>query len=358
MTHPGSPRPAAGIPPADAEWDRFVASSEHGHLLQAAAWGRFRQGQGWRTRRVWLPSAAGRPALGAQLLVRGGPGLRWAYLPRGPVAAPDDDRLDELWRAIGLASRDCAFVRLEPHWADGPKAQAALARPGLRPAPPVQPPSTLLLDLADGPDALLAAMKPKWRYNIGLASRRGVVVRLGAGASDWEGFETLVQGTARRNGFHARPQGYYRGVGEAFGASARLYLAELEGEMLAGILVVHWAGTATYLYGGSGDRHRDVMPNHLLQWRAIQDACAAGLGHYDFWGIPDAVGRAAVLGRTLPREGDDGDGLWGVWGFKRGFGGRVWRAVGAADLVHAPLRHALATRLMAGGWRGLLRGPR
>lgn len=354
--YPAEPAPPE-TPPDEGRWDAEFAASGLGHFLQSAAWARFRGPQGWALRRVSIPGAAGSLPLGAQLLVRGRRPFRWAYLPRGPVAARDDPRLPQLWHAIRQAARDCAFVRIEPHWPDDEASRRALAEAGLLPAPPVQPPSTLLLDLEGGAEALLAAMKPKWRYNIGLAERRGVSVRRGRGAADWTVFEALVQGTALRNGFHARPPGYYRAAGEAFGERARLYLAEFAGSPLAGILVLHWGTTATYLYGGSSDQMRELMPNHLLQWRAISEACDAGLATYDFWGIPDAVGRAAVAGEPLPATGDDGDGLWGVWGFKRGFGGRVWRAVGAEDLVLSPLRHSLARRLQAGGWRGLLRRP-
>lgn len=355
MTWQHSRPPTLGPSPDDQRWDAEVAASEQGHFLQSSAWARFRRAQGWVSRRLRLPGRDGAAPLGAQILVRGRRPSRWAYVPRGPVASPDDPRLPDLWSAIRAACADCVFVRVEPQWPDTPVARSALRAAGLLPAPPVQPPSTLLLDLADGAPSLLAAMKPKWRYNIGLAERKGVVVRRGREAADWAAFEALVQGTARRNGFHARPPGYYRAAGEAFGQAAHLLLAEADGQVLAGILVLHWGDTATYLYGGSSDHHRERMPNHLLQWRAIEGACAAGLARYDFWGVPDAVGLAGMAGQPLPTAGDDGDGLWGVWGFKRGFGGRAWRAVGAADLVIAPFRHALALRLQAGSWRGLLR---
>lgn len=342
-----SPDPIVDHRPSTTDWDAFVQDAPHGHFLQASAWAAVRATQGWRSRRVVLRDrGSGRILAGAQTLVRGRPGLRMAYLPRGPVAAPEDPRLPLLAAAVYAGTADCVFTRFEPHWTDTVATRRVLENLGLREAEPVQPPSTLLLDLAPGAAALLAGMKQKWRYNIRVAERRGVSVSLVDDEAGWDRFEGLVHHTARRNAFASRPAGYYRAVARAFGPAARLYLARLEGQTLAGILVLHWGRQATYLYGGSSDLSRDAMPNHLLQWRAIQDAAAAGLDTYDFWGIPDALGLAAAAGRE-PDDAEAGsDGLWGVWGFKRGFGGRVWRTVGAWDHVRAPLRHALATRAL------------
>lgn len=345
--------PTVDYHPNAAEWDAFVRDAARGHFLQADAWAALRGGQGWRSRRVALRDPdGGHIVLGAQVLVRGRRGLRMAYVPRGPVAEPDDERLPILMTALHDLTADCVFLRLEPHWEDQPAARRALSALDLRESDAVQPPSTVLLSLRAGPQAVLAGMKQKWRYNIRLAERRGVRVSQGASEGDWSTFEALVRHTASRNGFGARPPGYYRAVGLAFGQNARLYLARLEGEALAGILVIHWGREATYLYGGSSDRHRDAMPNHLLQWRAIEDAAESGLATYDFWGVPDALGLAAADGRdpesvTAPAStADPRDGLWGVWGFKRGFGGQIWRSVGAWDGVHAPLRYVLAMRVL------------
>ena len=354
MQHQTTPRePAIDTHPSVAEWDAFVQAAPLGHFLQASAWATIRAGQGWAVRRVALRDPDGGSILqGAQVLVRGRWGLRMAYVPRGPVVESDGVLSPSLMAAIDALTADCIFVRFEPPWEDRPEARQLLSGFGLRPAEAVQPASTVMLDLRGGPEVLLAGMKQKWRYNIRLAERRGVQVSQEHAEDGWTDFESLVHHTAQRNGFGARPLGYYRSVGRAFGSAAHLYVARLDGQALAGILVLHHGRQATYLYGGSSDLHRDAMPNHLLQWQAIQDAARAGLDRYDFWGIPDALGLAAVEGRDLDAvsapqtETGQQAGLWGVWGFKRGFGGRVWRAVGAWDRVHAPLRYALALQVL------------
>ena len=65
-------------------------------------------------------------------------------------------------------------------------------------------------------------------------------------------------------------------------------------------------------------RHREKMPNYLLQWEAIKRAKAAGCNVYDLWGAPD--------------EFKESDPLWGVYRFKEGLGGNVHRQIGAWDL--------------------------
>ncbi len=358
----------------DAAWDAFVAGHPFGHCLQSAAWGRVRAAQGWQVRRVVVDAGAAGgaeigalrgappngPTAGAQLLVRRRLGGAVAYVPRGPVCAPRDPAWPALRAALRSAARDCVVVRAEPHWPDDPPTRAWLTGQGLRPADPVQPPSTVRVDLARGEDAILAGMKQKWRYNVRLAERSGVTVAEG-GAGDLDVLEHLVHATAARHGIGARPAGYHAAVWRelnrpprAPGAGAHVYVARAGGVPLAAILVAHFGDTATYLYGGSSGEERQRMPNHLLQWAAMRHAAAAGLRWYDFWGIPDAIGQAVAAGAS-PDDVAAGTGeLWGVWGFKRGFGGAVWRSVGAWDDVLAPGRYAIGRAVAP--WLGRLAG--
>ncbi len=364
-TVPGSPEAT------DSAWDAFAARHPHGHFLQSAAWGRLRASQGWELRRCVIrgpTGAADAPSgsasrdsgpgpiiAGAQVLIQHRRGGAIAYVPRGPVCAPADPAWPALRDALRRAASGCVALRFEPHWPDTPELRRWLAAQGLRAAAPVQPPSTIRLDLTLGQEALLGGMKQSWRRKVRIAERSGLRVERG-GEADLSIFEDLIHQTARRHGFGARPTGYYASVWQAFGADhARLYLARYGDEALAAILVIHFGATATYLYGGSSGAERQRMPNHLLQWAAIRDAVAEGRRSYDLWGIPDAIGAAVAAGGRAedvpPGSGD----LWGVWGFKRGLGGEVWRAVGAWDDVRAPVRYWMggATQRIAKRIRGL-----
>jgi lipid II:glycine glycyltransferase (peptidoglycan interpeptide bridge formation enzyme) len=202
------------------------------------------------------------------------------------------------------------------------------------------------VDLTRSEDDLLAAMKSKWRYNVRLAGRHGVEVVEGDEA-DLATFERLMGATAQRDDFAARSAGYYAAAWRACRGAARLYLARFEGEVLAAIMVFHCGATATYLYGASSNRERQRMPNHLLQWEAMRRAKSEGCRWYDFWGIPDELGRAWTRGVDPNDIPTGAGGLWGVWNFKRGFGGEVVRTVGAWDDVLRPGRYRMAQLALA-----------
>jgi lipid II:glycine glycyltransferase (peptidoglycan interpeptide bridge formation enzyme) len=255
------------------------------------------------------------------------------------VCAPEAVLVSGLLGLIRQHAGRAFAVRFEPGWLDG---SVSPDRWGLRRAAATQPRSTAIVDLTPAEDEIRAGMHPKWRYNLGLAERRGVVVREG-GEADLATFARLMQETARRDAFHAREAEYYAWAWRAFAPDAHLYLAEREGEPLAALMCFHFGRDASYLYGASSDSGRRDMPNHVLQWEALTRARAAGMRRYDLWGIPDAVGAAAAAGRDPMAVEASTDPLWGVWRFKRGLPVQVERTVGAWDLVISPTRHRVFT---------------
>ena len=133
---------------------------------------------------------------------------------------------------------------------------AALTRRGWRPSgEQIQYRNTVVSDLTPSEDDLLAAMKPKWRYNIRLAERRGVVVR-GGTAADLPAFYAMYAETGGRDGFLVRPFDYYRAIWERFLADGlgHVLLAEVEGAPVAGLFLFRFGPTAWYFYGASTAR--------------------------------------------------------------------------------------------------------
>ncbi len=318
------------------QWDKFICA-RGGHVLQSAAWGELKERFGWSAQRVLL-TQGGEPIAGAQMLFRRLPlGLRLAYVPRGPVCDPEDSPcLATLRDALSRAARrHGAFaLKIEPNSVvDSPAALVA----GARPASGFQPRTTIHVDLTRDLDAILAQMKPKWRYNIRLAERKGITVRAGT-PEDWSLFYRLMQVTGERDHFGIHSAEYYGTAFELLGDHARLFLAEYEGEALAAIFVTAFAGEAVYLYGASGNDHRERMPNHALHWAAIQWAKARGCTRYDLWGVPDVGALGAEHGHTLP------DGLYQ---FKQGFGGSVVRYAAAFDLVFSRVKYEVYQRALA-----------
>jgi len=216
----------------------------------------------------------------------------------------------------------------------------------------IQPPRSIFVDLEPGEEAILAAMKSKTRYNIRLALRRGVTVRSGT-AEDLPTFYRLMQITGRRDEFGIHSLDYFKTIFELFAPSqAALLLAEVQGEPVAGLLLLVHRCAAYYLFGASSNAHREKMPTYLLQWEAMRWAKAHGCQSYDLWGIPDAD--ETRLEAEFVTRSEDPSGLWGVYRFKRGFGGRVTRAVGAFDLVYNRPLYWIYGQWMARFRRGAL----
>jgi lipid II:glycine glycyltransferase (peptidoglycan interpeptide bridge formation enzyme) len=194
----------------------------------------------------------------------------------------------------------------------------------------VQAPDTVLIDLSSREEEILARMNAKWRYNIRLASRKGVTVRQ-AGEGELPVFYTLFQETARRDGIAIHSLDYYRTLfvhGRDYpvtsgGQELRLYLAEHEGEAVAAIITLFRGAEGIYLYGASSDRKRNLMASYALQWRAMRDARASGCQIYDLFGIPPSA--------------DPGHPMAGLYRFKTGFGGRIVHRPGSWDYPCRPL---------------------
>ena len=359
----------AVVEPDDATWDVFAQSHPQGHLLQSARWGALKTRFGWERRRVAVAGAGGLLA-GAQVLFRRRFGFSVAYVPRGPLLAGDPATDALLLTTLDrLARRNRAvFLRLEPNILErDPQADSVhsfLLLRGFQPADPIQPRSTLHLDLTPPPERLLAEMSKGHRADIRRAARDGVSVRAGAGQADIDAFYAIMEATGDRAGFAIHSRAYYRaawelfdhasarGVEEASGEHARLLLAERAGETLAAFLIFAWAGTGLYLYSGSTEAGLKSGANHALQWHALQWARERGCTLYDFWGIPDALGQAAATGDAAERARLEAaardDPLQGVFRFKKGFGGQVVRYVPAYDRAYIPALYALWQRRFGG----------
>ncbi len=315
--------------PSPAEWDEFVSANAQGHLLQSWAWGEFKGRFGWQPLRVAV-SDSGKLLAAAQVLLRALPYRALAYIPRGPVCEQGSDQACQaLFAALHHATRERGAIALkvEPNLPDGSEDRAAWLRQGFRPSPQtIQPRRTIIVDLRPNEEAILAQMKPKWRYNVRLAARKDVTVRQGS-VSDLPLFYDLMRETSERDGFAIHSPEYYEAALRLFQPAGHvaLLLAEYQGRPIAGLMAFAFGALGIYMYGASSDRERQRMPNHLLQWEAMRWAKAQGCTGYDFWGIAD-------IDPNSPSAG-----LAGVERFKSGFGGDAVRYAGAYDYVYSPL---------------------
>jgi len=316
-------------------------------FLQSSLWGRFKARFGWEATAFLVDWYQGteRPLLA--LSRRVAPFLSMTYVPWGPelpAGFPDDPALRaQAARELALALRPflrSAFIRFDPVWFNSDGGGPPLLPVGgfRRAGADIQPPDTVLVDLTPPLDDILAAMKPKCRYNIGLAQKRGVLVRetCEQGVPDGiELFYRLLKETALRDGIAVHSAEYYRalfeealnGNSQAVPTQLRLYTAAHEGDELAAIVALFRGKQATYLYGASSNIKRNLMAPYALQWKAMQDAKAFGCAVYDLFGIP-------------PDESPDHP-MAGLYRFKTGFGGRIVHRPGSWDYPYKPVFYAL-----------------
>lgn len=317
--------------------------------MQSEFWARFKAETGWHAHLFAAEDAQGGDAAGRDdepvllVLTRHILSLpllrflRFAYVPHGPAAPENRDSAASMLSDLALSVHEqvgefLVFLRFDLDWEkDAHKAWLSGGMPQrMRRGKDVQVPDTVILDLGRSEEELLAAMKPKWRYNIRLAGKKGVEIGR-EGPEALETFYGLYLETARRDGIAIHPESYYRtlfSTAADYGdASLSIWVARHEGRALASIITLFMGGHATYLYGASSDEKRNFMPAYALQWAAILAARAEGCRDYDFFGIPP--------------DGNPAHPMAGLYQFKTGFGGRILHRAGSVDVVYRPLLYML-----------------
>ncbi len=322
---------------------RDPESLDAAHLLQSGFWCRFKEQFGWTpfAFQVRVRHSNGEGTFNLFLHLRAlFPGFSLAYVPFGPAfpleSGSETSRVEEgflLLERIGkVLGKElpslCHLVRFDVPW-ENPLGKVRNLNSSVRQdihlykaLTDIQPPDTVLLDLTQTEEELLNGMKPKTRYNVRLALKKGVEVRTGT-VADLEQWYVLYRETAIRDRIGIHPYAYYRALFDlthSYGGESpmlSLFLASYEGTLVGGIIVALFKNEAIYLYGASSNQHRNVMASYLLQWEAIKWAKGLGASTYDLFGIP-------------PTE-DPTHPMVGLYRFKTGFGGRILHRWGSWD---------------------------
>ena len=356
-------------------WNELISKLPNPHFLQTYEWGQVKAKYGWEPiYLVWdnegkmkeekdmnnLSSFVFQPAAAALVLkrqiLRNGFAARLSvlYSPKGPLLdwANESLRNRVLNDLQSFAKKQGAiFLKCDPDVVLGtgvPDSEDAvvdnngqflmseLKRKGWGYSlDQIQFKNTVLIDLNPTEEEMLARMKQKTRYNIRLAERKGVSLRVGT-QEDLGILYKMYAETSVRDGFVIRDEGYYKTVWSLFMNSneptCEPLIAEVDGEPVAAIFVFYFAESAYYVYGMSRSVHREKMPTYLLQWEAMRRAKAKGCTVYDLWGAPEVF--------------DESDSMWGVYRFKEGLGGQVVRTLGAYDFAPNPLWYKMYSEII------------
>ncbi len=275
-----------------------------------------------------------------------------AYVPYGPELEPDSEFqgifLEELSECLrSFLPANCFMVRYDLCWESfWKKENASIDETGIFMEEPslksqeirfnfntinwnlrksetnILPTNTLYLDLTPDLDAILERMKPKTRYNIRLAQKKGVTVRI-ADRRDLSIWYDLYTETARRNGLYLNDIKYFEAIlttkADSTKSPADVYylIAEFDGTPLAALFLIVSGHRSAYLYGASSGTNRNYMATYALQWYAIKLSKEKGCKEYDMFGIS-------------PNK-DKMHPLYGLYKFKTGFGGDVYHRLGCWD---------------------------
>ncbi|OGK18000.1 hypothetical protein A3G67_04540 [Candidatus Roizmanbacteria bacterium RIFCSPLOWO2_12_FULL_40_12] len=251
-------------------------------------------------------------------------GKHVGYVPRSNF--PSKELLDHL-REIAHKGK-LAFVKFEPNTKASSKLQVPSSM--LKPSPyTLFPKWTMTLDLTPSEDELLKQMKPKTRYNVRLAQKKGVTVRE---MTSYEGFEIFIKlyfETTKRQKYFGHTKEYHQAIFEALKENnAAILVAFYEKTPLAAYELFYHKDTLYYPYGGSSEEMKNLMATNLLMWEAIRYGKQKGFKNFDMWG-------------SLPPDYDQKNIWSGFTRFKEGYGSKFTEMVGTYDLVFNPLIYHL-----------------
>jgi lipid II:glycine glycyltransferase (peptidoglycan interpeptide bridge formation enzyme) len=287
-------------------------------LWQSPEWKSYQESLGRETRVYGARNDSGELEASALCVIdRTLGGLSVWDIPRGPVGASKEAILSLLEHVVSEARKDkCMAIYYSPFEVTSYKLQVTSSRHE-------QPEATVVLDLNLSDEELLSQMKQKGRYNISVATKRGVIVRE---SKDIDSFYKLLSKTGKRDKFGIKPKGHYEKFMKELPGSF-LLLAFLEDVPVAGLMGTTWGTTGYYYYGASDYEHRSSMAPYLLQAEAMKHCRSKGCEEYDLLGI-------------APND-DPSHHFAGITRFKKQFGGEVITYPPEREIVLKPITKKL-----------------
>ena len=181
-------------------------------------------------------------------------------------------------------------------------------------------------------DEIFADFKRNTRNHIRKAEKQGVTIRE-LKRDELKHLKTITDKTAHRRDFTDQPLSYYESMYDLLTPrnAVKFLLAEanIDGKQtdLSAAMFITYGDEVVYLFSGSDEAYmRDYNAQYLIQWYMIQHAVDHNFKKYNFYGINE-----------LPNR-DSKD--YGIYDFKKGFGGHVVELIGSYEL---PVNQAFYT---------------
>ena len=322
----------------EQEYNEFLESHERCNFQQSLEWGKVKTA--WTKEVILAEDEDGKIIGSVCVWIRKMPIFgNLMYASRGPVCDIHDKAvLEQLTEgARQLAKKYKAFVfRMEPDVKkDDQEFRKIVEEIGYKIKDDakdfkdeIQPRFVFKLDIkGKTEEEILKNCHQKTRYNIRLATKKGVEIKEGT-RDDFAAFHKIMIETGERDGFIVRSQEYFEKMYDELAPKhMKLLMAYHEGKPISGIILIMYGKTTWYLYGASSNSHRNLMPNYLLQWTGISEAIQNGHEVYDFRGVSGVV--------------DENHPQYGLYRFKKGFGAEFIEFIGEVYLPFKPLKYKM-----------------
>ncbi|PIY69170.1 hypothetical protein COY90_02060 [Candidatus Roizmanbacteria bacterium CG_4_10_14_0_8_um_filter_39_9] len=249
------------------------------------------------------------------------------YLPRSVI--PSKHVLDFLFDYA--KKNNIIFLKIEPY-VENDKFQMTNFKI-IKSPHPLFPEWTQMVDLTKTEEELMKDLKPKTRYNIRLAQKKGVVVKEISTDEGFAVFSDLYFATCKRQKYFGHTRKYHEIIWRNLKNNIPHVLIAYLGDIpLAAYELFYFKDVFYYPYGGTSVLHRNAMGANLLMWEAILLGKKLGAKKFDMWGSlpPISLGNSSWSGFTR---------------FKEGYGTKYVEFVGSFDLIVDPVLYAIYNSL-------------
>ena len=310
------------------EWEYLVKNNTASGFMQSFFWAEFRTMLGWETYKIGIEES--NKLTGGAIVAKYShyPYGNFLSIAEGPVISYDDPLAERMFHRFIQEVDTIADLSGEyrsSHLSIEPKLHAVPSYFSRFVKSPTdqQPFRTLLIDLTPSEKEILTQMKPKGRYNIGVAQKHGVTVVEKNIADGIKDFVLLYHEFVDRMKFAPKDDTYFNCLALVLQkeGNASVYHAMYQGKILSSAIVIDYGSMTTYLFGASSDAKPSVMAPYLLHWEILRAAKKRKQKWYDFYSL-------------VPDQNDTSHPWYGYSQFKLKFGGEVKQYIGAYDFIY------------------------
>ncbi|GCE08817.1 lipid II:glycine glycyltransferase FemX [Dictyobacter aurantiacus] len=183
-------------------------------------------------------------------------------------------------------------------------------------------------------EELLANFKTTWRQNVRSSQRKGVTIREATSDADFDTYYHILSLTGEREDFFIHSKDYHKEMYTRYKQKeqAVILLAEHEGDVTAAKMLIKMGDWCWDMFGGSSNHKRNLRATYLIQYHCFLWAKEQGCSFFDFRAIPNVL--------------KPGEEMWGVYEFKKGFGGFSRMIINTQDYIYRPLPYRVWNLLL------------